>query len=206
MSTGPPRTTPAREAHLVEAHRNGDPDALSELLQSYQRRVYTVCYRMVRDPDLAADLAQDTLVKLIEGLDQYDGRAKLSTWVIRITMNCCITHLRRQKLRRHASLDAAADRTDEADERTISPEPEQERELSARRRIEQQETHARLHQAMLGLDPDMRAILILRDMQDLEYEQLAEVFDIPVGTVKSRLYRAREALRELMDQVSPQKV
>lgn len=205
VSTGPPRTTPLREVQLVDAHRRGDPDALSELLQSYQRRVYSVCYRMVRDPDLAADLAQDSLVKLIEGLEQYDGRAKLSTWVIRITMNCCITHLRRQKFRRHASLDAARDRADEAGERSISREPEQDRELSADRRIEQEETRARLHQAMLVLDPDMRAILVLRDMQGLEYEQLAEVFDIPIGTVKSRLYRARETLRELMEHSTPLK-
>ena len=75
--------TPLRELQLLELHRSGDPDAIGELLRSYQRRVYSVCYRMLGHHEEAADLTQDTLVKVIEGLDSYNGRSKLSTWIIR---------------------------------------------------------------------------------------------------------------------------
>ncbi|MDY7109043.1 MAG: sigma-70 family RNA polymerase sigma factor [Planctomycetota bacterium] len=186
------RLTPLRELQLIEAYQQGRPEAIEDLLRAYQRRVYGVCYRMVRNADEASDLTQDALVRIIEGLHSYDGRAALSTWIIRVTMNCCLSHLRKQKLRRHGSLDEPAGG---------GPEPwsarlEAEGELSAPRRVEQAETRAALLRALRELDPDMRAILVLRDLQDLDYQQIGEVLEIPIGTVKSRLFRARVALRE----------
>lgn len=203
ISTGPPRLTPGRELELVDAHRQGDPQALSELLRAYQRRVYAICYRMVRDVDLASDLTQDVLVKLIESLDKYDGRARLSTWVYRVAANCCLSHLRKAKLRRHASLDGAARGAgdDSGDSRRGLSDPSRgmndpvSREPSAAHRVEQDEQRAILQAALMSLDPEVRVMLVLRDMQDLDYEQISEVLGIPVGTVKSRLFRARSALR-----------
>ncbi len=173
------------EQQLVEAHRGGDPDAIGRLLRLYQRRVHSICHRMVGEQE-ARDLTQDALLRILEGLDTYDGRSKLSTWVIRVTMNCCLSHLRWQKLRRHASLDAPA----------AAPENAWNQEPAPLRRVEQAEARSAVLRALGGLDPDMRAVLVLRDLQDLDYHRLAEVLDVPVGTVKSRLFRARAALRQ----------
>ncbi len=181
--------TPLRELQLVEAHRRGDPDALGKLMRGYQRRLYSLCYRMVRDEHEARDLTQDALVKVMEGLDSYDGRSKLSTWVIRVTINCCLSHLRKERLRRHGPLAPAA----EASAR--GPGTHESGELSPPRRIEQDEMRGILLRALGSLDPQMRAVLVLRDMQELNYQGIAAALGIPVGTVKSRLFRARTALR-----------
>jgi RNA polymerase sigma-70 factor (ECF subfamily) len=199
LSTGPPRMTPLRELQLVEQYRQGDTEALSELLEAYQRRVYSICYRTLGNPEDAADVTQDVLVKIIEGLDSYDGRSKLSTWIIRICINTSLSHLRKQRLRRHASLD-----------QSVQNSPRSGMDLSAGgehsavQRIEQSELHSQLLRAVATIDPDMRSILVLRDMQGLDYQQIAEVLGAPIGTVKSRLFRARTALRQAMEELSPE--
>lgn len=189
-----PRLTPLAELQLLEAHRGGDPAALGQLLEAYQRRIYSICYRMIRDEHEARDLTQDAMLRVIQGLDGYDGRAKLSTWVIRVTMNTCLSHLRKQKLRRHASLDAGIDTaaSGPVDPRSIG-------ELSPPGRVERAEMRLLLGRALLCLDPDMRAVLVLRDMQELEYERIAGALEVPIGTVKSRLFRARLALRAAVE-------
>lgn len=185
--------TPLRELQLLEAHRRGEPEATTELLSAYQRRVYAVCYRMLRHTEDARDLTQDALVKVFQGLGTYDGRSKLSTWVIRVTMNCCLSHLRKQKHRRHASLEqpphegAAAEAVPARGEQTPLA------------RVEQAELRSLLSRALGRLDPQTRALLVLRDLQDLDYQEIARVLNVPLGTVKSRLFRARAALREATD-------
>jgi RNA polymerase sigma-70 factor (ECF subfamily) len=201
----------AREQALVKAIQGGDRHAWSELLTRYQDRLFGVCLRMVGDRDRAADYAQDSMVRIIEGLASYDGRAKLSTWMIRVTMNVCFSRLRAEKLRRHASLDAenngygghsgggrggGAGRGRTASERAADFE---HREPGAESRVENEELRRLLAGALLRISPDQRAILVLRDSRGLDYEQIAEVLDVPVGTVKSRLFRARAALREVLE-------
>jgi len=184
--------TPLREIQLLEAHRKGDPDALGELLASYQKRIYSICYRMVTDAELAGDLTQDALIRTIEGLDSYDGRSKLSTWIIRVTMNCCLSYLRKQKIRRHQSLDQAVDREGLG---SLLEKLEEQGEPAAAELVEQDELRRILLRALADLDPEARSILVLRDLQGLDYQQIAEVQAVPVGTVKSRLFRARASLR-----------
>jgi RNA polymerase sigma-70 factor (ECF subfamily) len=187
------RLTPLREAQLIEAYKAGDADALAQLLEAYQRRIFGVCYRMLGNADEAADLTQDSIIRVIEGLETYERRSRLSTWVIRVTMNCCLTHLRKQRLRRHQSLDGPASGSEGA----RPAEPVATGELTAAARIEQSELQAVLLRALSRLEPDMRAVLVLRDLQELEYLQIGEVLGLPVGTVKSRLFRARMALRAI---------
>lgn len=196
--------TPLRELRLVEQYRAGGCEAkaaLTELIQGYQRRVYSICYRMVRNPDDAADLTQDALIKMIEGLESYDGRSKLSTWAIRVTLNCCLSHLRRQRLRGHQSLDRIAAQTEAGTEPPGNTNWGQSSrsEPSPVQGVEQAQRRSTVLRALDALEPDTRAILVLRDLQDLDYQQLAEVFDVPVGTVKSRLFRARAALRDAIE-------
>lgn len=187
--------TPIRELQLLEMHRNGDPDAIGELLQSYQRRVYSICYRMLGHTEEAADLTQDTLVKVIEGLDSYNGRSKLSTWIIRIAMNCCLSHLRKQKIRKHRSLDDLGGYGDDRSGNVNLGNLLEGEEPTAYDHVEQHETQASLLAALNTLDPDSRSLLVLRDLNGLDYLQISEVLKVPVGTVKSRLFRARGALR-----------
>lgn len=193
-ASGAARLSPLTELQLLQAWRQGDPQALGSLLRGYQGRIYGVCYRLLHDREAAMDLTQESLVRIIEGLPGYDGRSQLSTWMIRVSMNCCLTYLRKQKLRRHGSLEAAADGG--------SPGPAGE-EPSALSRVQQREDREVLVRALDALDPDSRAILVLRDLQALEYQQISEVLDLPLGTVKSRLFRAREALRMEVERLSP---
>lgn len=211
-------TTDAEDAALVKQIQGGDTSAWTRLLTAYQDRLFGVCMRMVGDRERAADLTQDAMVRIIEGIKTYDGRAKLSTWMIRVTMNVCLSKLRSEKLRRHASLDAgqetgggggggrgnaqnhwSGDRGRGSAERV----PDQQgREPAAELSVEREETRRLVAAALDRILPEQRAILVLRDSRGLEYEQIAEVLDVPVGTVKSRLFRARSALREALESMS----
>ena len=203
-----PRLTPLRELQLLEVYRAGGShahSALRELLSAYQRRIYSVCLRMVRRPEDAADITQDVLLKLVENLSSYDGRSKLSTWIIRVAMNASLSHLRRQKTRETRSLDAGS-RIDvdsgaaPAEHRTPMPGGgPASREPSPLQGVQQDQQRTLVLRALESLDADTRAILVLRDMQDMDYQQLAKVFDVPIGTVKSRLFRARAAFREAIE-------
>lgn len=193
----------ARELALVHAFLAGDQSALAELLEQYQDRLFGVCLRMMGDADLARDLTQDAMVKVIQGLDRFDGRAKLSTWMIRVTMNVCLTELRRRKVRKHASLDAPVGGTggSEGAGMTAAASLADERERTTPGRVEHDEDLKRVQVALQRISPDQRALLILRDMQGLEYRQIASLLEVPHGTIKSRLFRARAALREQVERL-----
>jgi RNA polymerase sigma-70 factor (ECF subfamily) len=184
---------------LIGAVRVGDRDALGTLLSRYQSKVYGLCYRIVGHRERAADLAQDSLVKVIQNLDRFDGRAQFGTWVYRIATNVCISHLRAQKLRKHASLEAPARSTRDTDETRMGANLEQRREPAVAPRVQAAEDRSRLFDALATLDGEQRAILVLRDSRGLDYDQIAEVLGVPTGTVKSRLFRARAALRAAVE-------
>ncbi len=207
-----PEQADARDLALLRAHRAGDQTALSELLTAYQDRLFGVCLRMLADPDEARDMTQDAMVRIIQGLHQFNGRSKLSTWMIRVAMNACLTGLRRKKLRRHVSLEddtgsryqrktsdnassgpTAGTAGHAPSHAAMEPDPASSVELAEERRT--------LYAALERLEPEQRAMLILRDMQGLDYRQIAEVLDVPEGTVKSRLFRARAALRERFEAI-----
>ena len=108
-SSAAPAADDQFDRDLVTSIRAGDPDAWGRLIESYQIRIFSICVRMVRDRELASDLTQDAFIKIIKGLDTFDERARLSTWVYRVTVNVCLSKLRSEKLRRHASLGVLAD-------------------------------------------------------------------------------------------------
>lgn len=194
----------ARDLALIERIRGGDADAWAELLSNYQDRLYTICLRMVHDREMARDLTQDAMVKIIQGLDGFDARAKLSTWIIRVTMNVCLSKLRSEKLRRHASLDQMREggrggRGGSDSEDGRSRAIVESREPDAESRVGLLEGRALLSKALQGVSDEHRAILILRDARGLDYEQIAEILGVAVGTVKSRLFRARTALRDAIE-------
>lgn len=176
---------------LVDAIRKGDPGAWDTLINRYQHRLFTVCFRMVRDRDDAAELTQDTFLKAVRAFERFDGRAALSTWLIRIAMNVCLSALRAKKVRKHGSLDTIRE---ESSARGAAWEP------ASRDRVEPWDERRLVLWALGELEEEQRAILVLRDCRGLEYDQIAQVLAVPVGTVKSRLFRARAALRTLIEQ------
>ncbi|MCA9312502.1 MAG: RNA polymerase sigma factor [Phycisphaerales bacterium] len=192
-----------RDLALVHAFRAGDQAALAELLERYQDRLFGVCLRMVNDGDLAQDMVQEAMVKIIHGLPQFSGRSKLSTWMIRVTMNVCLTWRRKQRLRRHASLDAVSSGTGGGAEAGVALHASlaDGREPGAEGRVEQMDARRRLKVGLSQIEPQQRAILILRDVQGFDYREIAAILAIPEGTVKSRLFRARVALREAMERL-----
>jgi RNA polymerase sigma-70 factor (ECF subfamily) len=191
----PPRT----EQQLVAAVQRGDRAALGELLQGYQHRLFSICIRMVGHREDAADLTQEALLRIIQHIGEYDGRSALSTWMIRIVMNLSISHLRKRRLRLAASLEAG-DNDDTGDDQgaSLRHQLQDTRELQPDTSVEMAEMISQMHQAMDRLDPDFKSVLILRDLQEMDYAQIGEVLALPVGTVKSRIFRARLAMRSIL--------
>ncbi len=194
----------------MESIRGGGEGARTswaELLTAYEDRLYAVCFRIVRNPEVARDLTQDAMVKVMHGFGSYDGRARLSTWMTRITMNVCLSYLRKQKLRRHASLDAPSGGGGRfsggggREEGGMWNGLAQGTEPTAEDRVEADEARSLILRAMADVDPEHRAVLVLRDMQGLDYQDIADTLEVPVGTVKSRLFRARQALRGVVERM-----
>lgn len=190
------RQASARPGGLADSDARA---ALSTLIERYQHRLFAICLRMVsNDREAAADLTQDALLKIIQGLGGYDGRSSLSTWAIRVTMNVCLSYLRSSRVRKHPSLDLSTPGNDDS-RGSIGDSLTQSRELSGEQSVEQRERRRRVAAGLASLEPEQRGVLVLRDVQGLEYEQIAEVLQVPVGTVKSRLFRARLALRDSIE-------
>jgi RNA polymerase sigma-70 factor (ECF subfamily) len=201
-----------RDRALVNGIRTsglGHKAAWTELIRLYQHRLYSICFRMVGNRETAADLTQDAFVKILQGLDGWDGRSALSTWMIRVTMNVCLSHLRAAKLRRHAHLDESlapslirgGSPSVRSSEGELGTSQGQGGELSPASGVERDHERRRVAEALSLMDAEQRAILVLRDVQGLEYEQIALTLGIATGTVKSRLFRARLALRKAVEEL-----
>ena len=181
------------EEQLIRRAQQGDNGAFEELLLLHQKKVYNLCLRMSANPDDALDLSQEAFLRAWRSLGQYQFEASFSTWLFRLTSNICIDFLRRKKRRQETSLTESYDGSDEGAELSVpdaQPGPEQQAMTN--------ETKIELARAMEQLSPEHREILQLRVVEDLQYEQIADILGVRVGTVKSRLARARLALRKIL--------
>jgi RNA polymerase sigma-70 factor (ECF subfamily) len=174
---------------------------MEQLVRRYQDRLYVTVLRMVNHPDDAADLVQETFVRAMQGVAHFAGKSTLYTWLFRIAVNLAISHRRSHQLRASVSLDG--DREDDDDNvnrqaaglrRHLAQKTEDDPALSAERRME----YERLMAALATLDPEFRAVIVLRDVEECDYDQVAAILEVPVGTIKSRLFRARIALRDAL--------
>lgn len=173
------------DAALVEAARGGDRDAFGDLVSRYQDRLFNTMVRIAGDRDDAADAVQDAFVQAYVKLDAFRGESQFFTWLYRIAMNVALT--RRRRRRPAQSLDAAKEAAgDEPIDDAQSPDDR----LQADERAEQ------VHSALAELGDQHRKILVLREMEGCSYEAIAEILELPVGTVRSRLFRARLQLRD----------
>ncbi len=201
-----PALNPTRERQLIDQVRRGDRGALGELLEAYHRRVYHVVLRMVGDEADAADLTQEAMLKAVRHIDGFKGDSRFSTWLFRIAMNLAISHLRKRKRRQTVSLDDGPNngRPDGGGNQAAALKHliASHREPPPDRSVETDERLNRLRRAIDRLDEPMRAVLVLRDLQEMDYQQIGEVLSLPAGTVKSRLFRARLALRSALTAMS----
>lgn len=181
------------EEQLIRRAQQGDNGAFEELLLLHQKKVYNLCLRMSANPDDALDLSQEAFLRAWRSLGQYQFEASFSTWLFRLTSNICIDFLRRKKRRQETSLTESYDDSDEGAELSVpdaQPGPEQQAMTN--------ETKIELARAMEQLSPEHREILQLRVIEDLQYEQIADILGVRVGTVKSRLARARLPFRKIL--------
>lgn len=176
-----------QEQELVDAARAGDARAFSILVEQLQGRVYHFLLRHTSDPSAAEDLAQDTFLEAFRSLERFQGASKFSTWVIGIAFNLARNHRNRSPQRRQEPLEDALMAT-LADDRAT---PHEQAAASALMRA--------LHRGLDSLAPDMREALVLVAMDGLPYEEAAQVMGVAIGTVKTRVFRARQRLRAFLE-------
>jgi RNA polymerase sigma-70 factor (ECF subfamily) len=181
---------PEEEALLIKRAQSSDAAALEKLLTLYEKRVYNIAYRYMNNEADAYDMAQEALIKLYRGIRSFKGQSAFSSWVYRLTVNTCLDGLRKRR-KVPVSLDFALENgaSFEAEEGDL---PEQ-----CALSIENTED---IHRAINTLSDDHKQVVVLRDLSGLTYEEIAYSLGISVGTVKSRLNRGRQRLRELLIQ------
>ncbi|MHC4715145.1 MAG: sigma-70 family RNA polymerase sigma factor [Planctomycetota bacterium] len=177
--------TPVEEMELVTRAADGDPEAFAALVVRYQDRIYNLAYRMLGHADDAADVAQDTFLAAWEGLARFRGESALYTWLYRIAVNKALGRRRAASVSREYAVDGESSLLEVAAD--CSSAPEEVAEVRERAVVVQR--------AVSALEEDLRAVVVLKDVEGLEYEEIAEILAIPLGTVKSRLHRARLTLR-----------
>jgi RNA polymerase sigma-70 factor (ECF subfamily) len=178
----------AGDSDLVASAAAGHEGGFEELVRRYQRPISAYVYRMVGDYDSALDLTQEIFIKVYGSLTRYRSEFKFSTWIYRIAHNCAVDHLRRHSGREQSLVTGSDGDTYELplESRRLSPEKESERK---ERRIE-------IESVVRALPATYRELIILRHSQDLTYEEIVEVTGLPLGTVKNRLFRARDMMRQ----------
>ena len=182
------------DSHLVERAQAGDARAFEALVRRYERWVFTLALRMVGDRGEAEDVAQDVFLKAYAGLPGFRGSSRFSTWLYAIASHHCLNHLA-SRARRPVPESSLRPPGSDADDPPGPIERFADEAPRADVLLERQETARQVQEAMLGLTEDHRLVLVLREIQGLSYEEIAEALGAEVGTVRSRLHRARMALK-----------
>jgi RNA polymerase sigma-70 factor (ECF subfamily) len=171
------------DAQLVTASKNGDQDAFSLLVQRYQRRVFNLVFRMLQDYEEASEVTQEAFLAAWQGLPAFRGEARFSTWLYRISYNCALKQIETRK-------------RDKALQTALQAEQTFEGEDPKNALLEMLDNQEMVQEQLSQLPPKYRIVLILRHLQDMTYEEMAEVLTMPVGTIKTHLFRARNLLKE----------
>jgi RNA polymerase sigma-70 factor (ECF subfamily) len=180
------------ERRLVDAARRGEAESFNALVRLYEGRIYNLCYRMLGDPDSAADAAQDAFLSAFRNLRSFRG-GSFRSWMLRIATNTCYDVLRVRKRRPTTSLDLESDGEEDGSHLQIADDAESPDDFALRR-----ELASAIQSGLATLPEEQRIILILSDIQGLAYDEIAEITNTNLGTVKSRLSRGRARLRDLL--------
>jgi RNA polymerase sigma-70 factor (ECF subfamily) len=181
------------EKTLLEKARQGDAEAFEKLIEAYQKKVFNIALRMLGNYDDACDIAQEVFIRAFKSIKDFREQAMFSTWIYKIATNACLDELRRRKNRVFISIDEEV-KLEEGDlKRQIEddkPSPDIE--------VEQNEMREEINKAISELSEEHRVVIVLRDIQGFTYEEIAKITKCPEGTVKSRINRARQALKEIL--------
>jgi RNA polymerase sigma-70 factor, ECF subfamily len=184
----------SRQHKLVRKLRARDTRAFEQLIEEHQSRIYNLIFRMIGNHEEAEDLLQEVFITVFKKIDSFRGDASLSTWIYRIATNHCINRKKYLSRRKHYVNSSYGDLTEKEQTETGSgitenlPRPD---EMAEGKQMEEI-----LQKAISTLEDEYKVVLILRDVQNLSYEEIEQILDVPAGTVKSRLHRARMALKE----------
>lgn len=174
----------------------GDVQAYNQLLERYRRPIYNFVYRSVRDREKAADLTQEVFLRTVQRAHQFQARAKFTTWLYSIARNLCIDESRRMQFRRHRSLDAPLRKGEEKGatflDRVADRGPVTDRDAIAK------ELQIQIAEAVELLPPDLKEVFLMRQVQGLRFQDIAEIVDVPLNTVKSRMRYALERLQKTL--------
>lgn len=182
------------ERELVARAKKGDTDAFEQLMLDSQDRVYTLCLRMTGDREDALDLAQEAFLNAWRGLPDFQGNSSFSTWVYRLASNACIDFLRKRKRRQQGESPHSLD-----DEEAPLPEPADPRG-SPEEELERKELRRAVERGLQALPDHHRQVLVMRELSGMSYQEIGAVLDLDLGTVKSRIARARLALKKFLIQ------
>jgi RNA polymerase sigma-70 factor (ECF subfamily) len=177
------------DAELIDVSISGREESFEELVRRYQRPIVGYVFRMLGDYDSALDVTQEVFIKVYNSLHRYSSDYKFSTWLYRIAHNATIDHLRRNSMNTQSIETENADGAYQLQIESRDPSPEKERE--------RKEWKAEIEAVVKRLPTAYRELILLRHSQDLSYDEIAEVTGLPLGTVKNRLFRAREMMREI---------
>ena len=178
------------EQHLLDKAQRGDQAAFGELVQLYEKKVYALTLRMCKNPDDAAEAAQEAFLAAWQGLKFFRGESSFSTWLYRLASNASVDLLRREQRHRSAAGPSLNDEETYADVPSDAPDPQT---LAERSELRQQ-----IEAGLRALTPEHREVLILREMHQLSYDEIAQTLSLDTGTVKSRISRARKQLRNFL--------
>ncbi len=192
-------TTCADDTDLVRRVQTGDVHAFGQLVTRYQDRVYNACWRICPNHEDARDLAQETFLKAYRAIGTFQQNSSFYTWIFRIAANLALSQRKKARLRLVTSLDTGAPQSDDQRTPAAPRTVRDEKTPSPHAHAEAGEMMELVAAAMDEIDPHHRAVLVLRDIEGFDYRAIADVLQVPVGTVKSRVSRARTALREALE-------
>jgi len=191
---GAARPTALEDQRLIKRIKSGESEAYGELVKKYQDRLFNTCWRISGHLEDARDLTQETFLRAYEKLSSFRDQSSFYTWIYRVAVNLALSHRRKTRRRRAGMGDAvggtAGTQAEQLDERIAQASDSAQGKVSDESELKQTIAHA-----LQELDDDHRAVVVLKDIEGFDYAEIAEVLEIPTGTVKSRLYRARMALR-----------
>jgi RNA polymerase sigma-70 factor (ECF subfamily) len=191
--------TTDEDHEVVLSCQKGDTEAFEALVEKYQRKMLNIAYRMIGDYDEACEVVQDAFLAAYRSIRKFRGEAKFSTWLYSIIVN--LSRNRRKQIKTRFSREAfSLDNPTTTEEGHLRTEPPGQ-DPSPLEQIEKEEVEAKVQECINGLDFEYREVLVLRDIQGFSYEEIRDILKIAEGTVKSRLFRARDALKQCLKKV-----
>ena len=182
------------DINLVKLARNGDRMAFQKLVERYQRKIFGLCYGMVRNQDDAMDLVQETFVKVFKNLDRFEGQSSFYTWTYRIATNVSIDYLRKHKRQRTVDYDDGILRDDDVEDAgALLPS---RLGLNPAKVYGRRELMEKIEEALGALSDHHRQAILLREVEGLSYQEIADVMEVSIGTVMSRLHHARKNMQK----------